>query len=100
MPRPGGCKIATDDFKRTPVVNFKKFGNDSLEFLAWYYVREVLDQWRTAGLVQEAIDQRFREEGIVVAFPQRTVSYIGGRGKEERTEVHMPPVSPSNPSGA
>lgn len=93
--------IVQDDFKRVPVVNFKKFGNDSLEFRAWYYVREVLDQWRTAGLVQEHIDRRFREEGIVVAFPQRTVSYMGDRGKDEGTpKVHMPPVSPTGTSGA
>ena len=87
--------IVTDDFKRKPVVNFKKFGDDSLEFRAWYYVREVLDQWRTAGLVQEHMDRRFREEGIVVAFPQRTVSYMGDRGGDERPKVHMPPVSPT-----
>jgi small-conductance mechanosensitive channel len=75
--------VVLDDYERKPLVNFKKFGNDSLEFRAWYYVREVLDQWRTAGLVQETIDKRFREEGIVVAFPQRTVSYVGDRFKEE-----------------
>jgi small-conductance mechanosensitive channel len=91
--------IVKDDFKRKPVVNFKKFGNDSLEFRAWYYVREVLDQWRTAGLVQEEMDRRFREQGIVVAFPQRTISYRGDRGAGT-DPVHMPPVSPSNPSGA
>ncbi len=75
--------VVHDDYERKPLVNFKKFGNDSLEFRAWYYVREVLDQWRTAGLVQETIDKRFREQGIVVAFPQRTVSYVGDRFKEE-----------------
>lgn len=91
--------VVTDDYKRRPVVNFKKFGNDSLEFRAWYYVREVLDQWRTAGLVQEHMDRRFREEGIVVAFPQRTVSYRGDRNKET-DPVHMPPVNPTSPSGA
>ena len=87
--------VVTDDFKRKPVVNFKQFGDDSLEFRAWYYVREVLDQWRTAGLVQEHMDKRFREEGIVVAFPQRTVSYMGDRGKDERPKIHMPPVKPT-----
>jgi len=74
--------VVQDDMERRPVVNFKEFGNDSLEFLSWYYVREVLDQWRTKGLVQEYVDRRFKEEGIVVAFPQRTVSYRGDRGKE------------------
>jgi small-conductance mechanosensitive channel len=76
--------VVQDDFERRPVVNFKAFGNDSLEFLSWYYVREVLDQWRTKGLVQEHVDRRFKEEGIVVAFPQRTVSYMGDRSKEEK----------------
>ena len=89
--------VVTDDFKRKAIVNFKQFGDDSLEFLAWYYVREVLDQWRTAGLVQEHMDKQFREEGIVVAFPQRTVSYLGDRAKDEQPKVHMPPV---NPTGA
>jgi small-conductance mechanosensitive channel len=93
--------VVQDDYKRKPVVNFKKFGNDSLEFRAWYYVREVLDQWRTAGLVQEQVDKRFREEGIVVAFPQRTVSYLGDRDKEGGSpKVHMPPVSPGAPSSS
>ncbi|NIP33652.1 MAG: mechanosensitive ion channel, partial [Thermoplasmata archaeon] len=91
--------IVQDDFKRKPVVNFKKFGNDSLEFRAWYYVREVLDQWRTAGLVQEHIDKRFREEGIVVAFPQRTVSYLGDRAiDDDKPTVHTPPVNPAGAS--
>lgn len=76
--------VVLDDYKRKPLVNFKKFGDNSLEFRAWYYVREVLDQWRTAGLIQETIDKRFRDEGIVVAFPQRTVSYMGDRSKEEK----------------
>jgi len=95
----GQPSVVNDDFKRKPVVNFKKFGDDSLEFRAWYYVREVLDQWRTAGLVQEHVDKRLREEGIVVAFPQRTVSYRGDRAKDkdDKPPVHMPPV---NPTGA
>ncbi len=76
--------VVQDDFERKPVVNFKEFGDDSLEFLSWYYVREVLDQWRTKGLVQEHVDRRFKEEGIVVAFPQRTVSYMGDRSKEPK----------------
>jgi small-conductance mechanosensitive channel len=86
--------VVQDDMKRRPVVNFRKFGDNSLEFRAWYYVREVLDQWRTAGLVQEHIDRRFQEEGIVVAFPQRTVSYLGDRAgeKEERSPIKPTPT--------
>ena len=88
--------VVHDDLKRRPVVNFRRFGDNSLEFRAWYYVREVLDQWRTAGLVQEHIDRRFREEGIVVAFPQRTVSYLGDRkgdrgGTGDRLPVRSTP---------
>ena len=41
------------------------------------------------------MDKRFREEGIGVAFPQRTVSYMGDRGKDERPKIHMPPVKPT-----
>lgn len=54
-------------------VRFKNFADSSLDFSLRVWVNEVVKQWEVTSDLREAIDRRFREEGIEIPFPQRTV---------------------------
>lgn len=57
-----------------PVVWFTDFGESSLNFTlaAWYPAAG--DRWSAMIDMRYEIDRRFREEGIEIPFPQRTLS--------------------------
>ncbi len=59
----------------SPSVFFVGFGDSALDFEARVFVKEVTNHGRSRILHQlhMAIDQTFREHGIVIAFPQRDV---------------------------
>lgn len=69
-------EVVIDDDLRRPRVNFMDFGNSALEFRVRFFVKNVLEQWRVKTVVREHIDRRFREEGITIPFPQRTLSVL------------------------
>ncbi len=56
-----------------PFVLFQDFGASSLDFDLRCYTADVNSRIRIASNLRFAIDQRFREEGIVIPFPQRVV---------------------------
>ena len=58
-----------------PVVLFTDFGDNSLNFRAyfWIRVREVMDRRRIESDVRYRIDHLFRAARITIAFPQRDV---------------------------
>lgn len=58
-----------------PIILFKNFGDNSLVFEVhfWLRMRTMMDQKQIESAVRFRIDQLFREEGIVIAFPQRDV---------------------------
>jgi small-conductance mechanosensitive channel len=58
-----------------PMVLFRDFAESCLLFEArfWITVRSLLDRPLIESDVRYAIDERFREEGISIAFPQRDV---------------------------
>ncbi len=60
---------------REPLVLFENFGDSSLEFSLLFDIKlnNLLDERRITSSVREVIDQKFRAEGIVIAFPQRDV---------------------------
>jgi small-conductance mechanosensitive channel len=61
--------------KPEPIVLFRSFGNDSLLFEVWFWVR--IQNYTNRAVVEsdvhEKIDTLFREAGLVIAFPQRDV---------------------------
>lgn len=75
--------VILDDQDKEPRVRFIDFGDSALQFRLLYSVKDVLEQWRVATAVREHIDRRFREEGITIPFPQRTVSFLGQRPGQE-----------------
>jgi potassium efflux system protein len=58
-----------------PVVFFDDFGDSSLVFEAqfWISMKRPTDRRRALSTVRFRIDELFRENGIVIAFPQRDV---------------------------
>jgi len=58
-----------------PVVLFEDFGDSALIFeaLFWIVLDRPMDQRRTLSDLRYRLDDRFREDAIVIAFPQRDV---------------------------
>jgi small-conductance mechanosensitive channel len=58
-----------------PIILFTGFGDNSLNFEVhfWIRMRTVMDRLQVESAVRYRVDQLFREEGIVIAFPQRDV---------------------------
>ena len=63
--------------KPAPVVFFKNFGNNALEFSLsfWIKVKHILDLRTVPSDIRFRIDELFREHGIVIAFPQNDLHF-------------------------
>jgi len=53
-----------------PATYFLAFGESSLDFEVWYFT-VMADRLRVLSEVHAAVDQRFREAGVEIPFPQR-----------------------------
>jgi len=56
-----------------PRVHFEQFGDSSLILTLRAYIGNVSDRLPATTELHQAIDQKFRAAGIVIAFPQRDV---------------------------
>ena len=58
-----------------PIVLFQDFADSSLVFEVhfWIHMKRMMDGAKIRSEVRIAIDDAFREAGIVIAFPQRDV---------------------------
>ncbi|MCB0635503.1 MAG: mechanosensitive ion channel, partial [Lewinella sp.] len=54
-----------------PFVRFVNFGDSSLDFELYFWSRELLPIEDIKSDLRFIIDRRFREEHIVIPFPQR-----------------------------
>ena len=62
--------------KPEPYVVFKDFGESSLDFELRCYTTDIWSGWSIPSDLRYEIDRRFREEGIDIPFPQRSL-HIG-----------------------
>lgn len=62
--------------KPEPTVVFKDFGESSLDFELRCYTNDIWTGWSIPSDLRYEIDARFREEGIEIPFPQRSL-HIG-----------------------
>lgn len=71
-----------------PIVLFLDFGESSLNFEVrfWIRVHDIGDKLLIQSQVRFAIDDRFREEGIQIAFPQRDLHIDAARPLPVRIE--------------
>lgn len=58
-----------------PEVEFRQFGQSSLTFLLRVWIDQQVDRFRIASDLHFAIDAAFRENEIVIAFPQVDVHF-------------------------
>lgn len=54
-----------------PFVRFNDFGDSSLDFQVYFWVREPFLVENTKSEIRYAIDEAFREHGVQIPFPQR-----------------------------
>jgi small-conductance mechanosensitive channel len=54
-----------------PMVRFEKFGDSSLNFELIYWVDGPYERWITLSELNFAIDEAFRQNNIIIPFPQR-----------------------------
>jgi len=77
--------VNDDDY---PAVFFTDHGDFALEFNLLYRMNEYTDRWKVLDKVHTQVDKRFAEEGIVVAFPTRTLHHINAYpGDPSRTDA-------------
>lgn len=60
----------------SPFVRFQDFGESSLDFTLYFFTRNLMIIEDIKSDVRLEIDKLFREEGIVIPFPQRVVRSI------------------------
>ncbi len=65
------------------VVRMIQLGESSLVMRAWAWAESAMDAFVMHCDVNESIKKRFDKEGIVIPFPQRTISYIEPPKEEE-----------------
>jgi small-conductance mechanosensitive channel len=60
---------------REPIVLFEDFGSSSLDFslIVDIKLNNLLDERKVTSTIREAIDKKFRENDVVIAFPQQDV---------------------------
>jgi small-conductance mechanosensitive channel len=75
-----------------PIVLFADFGSSSLDFEVhfWIEMQRMMDRRRVESEIRQAIDRRFREAGIVIAFPQRDVHLDAARPLEVVVRDRVP----------
>lgn len=54
-----------------PIVHFRDFGNSSLDFMVHFYSSNLFRIETVKSDIRFTIDQKFRENGITIPFPQR-----------------------------
>jgi MscS family membrane protein len=61
------------DLGQEPLVRFTEFADSALTFKLFVWVDDLRNQWRVAHEIRKSIDYKFRQNDIVIPFPQHTV---------------------------
>lgn len=69
--------------KPSPFVLFEDFGDSALIFSVNFFVTDSFVDPKIKSQVRYKIDQKFREHGITIPFPQRDVHFFDRSGKIE-----------------
>ncbi len=72
-----------------PIVRLSEFQDSAILLRMFTWVSHLSEQWKVGSEIREGILKRFREEGIVIPFPQRTVHFPE---REARPEEGIKPV--------
>jgi len=72
--------VLSDSSVPEPFVLFREFADSSLNFELRCHIRNIDNRLRVISDINFAIDKAFREEGVVIPFPQRDVHIYQSRG--------------------
>jgi potassium efflux system protein len=75
---------------RPPQVLFTDFGESSLDFELRVFVEDVANRLQVMSELHQAVDQRFREKGVEIPFPQRDI-HIRSPKPSASAPVDAPP---------
>jgi potassium efflux system protein len=78
----------------TPRVFFLAFGESSLDFEVRVWISDVENRRQVQSELHQAIDRRFRELGIEIAFPQRDL-HVRSIDESVRSASISPKDNPS-----
>ncbi|MCB9479165.1 MAG: mechanosensitive ion channel [Deltaproteobacteria bacterium] len=77
-----------------PVVYFKEFADSSLNFDLLFWTMNVRDRFLIVSEMNKRVDDRFRDEGVTIPFPQRDLwvkEYPPGKLAQEAMSADIPP---------
>jgi small-conductance mechanosensitive channel len=69
-----------------PQVLFVNFGESSLDFQLRVWISNIDDRFSVKSQLHQEIDSRFRQAGIVIAFPQRDLHL---RSADKSASAHL-----------
>ncbi|MCB0823865.1 MAG: mechanosensitive ion channel [Bacteroidales bacterium] len=69
-------KVENISKKPVPFVRFNNFGNSSLDFQLYFFTEDSFRVENTKSNLRFMIDDKFRENGIKIPFPQRDIHVI------------------------
>jgi len=75
--------VITDTPKYQPLILFREFGDSSLKFEMYCVIRDVNKKFLVGSELNFAIDKLFRENHVVIAFPQRDIHIRDWIAKKE-----------------
>ena len=75
--------MVTDGSSPKPRVLFLRFGDSSLDFELRCHIQDIDERMSVISDLNFAIDAAFRENGIVIPFPQRDVHIKNQPGKDD-----------------
>lgn len=81
-----------------PSVRFMNFGNNSLDFVLFAWFNNTAERWDFMTNAKFRILELFREHGVDIPFPQRTLSTLGG--KPIRVQVEPTSSAEGSPARA
>jgi potassium efflux system protein len=80
-----------------PIVHFEQFADSSLNLTLRIFVGSTSDRLSSQTDVLTRIDRKFKEAGIVIAFPQRDVHLYPGDGAAAATAQDETGAGPAAP---
>lgn len=70
--------IKSNEDGKYPFVRFVDFGDSALLFEVYFWSRDIFPIESTKSDIRYLIDKRFREEGVIIPFPQRDLHLKSG----------------------
>ena len=68
--------VVNNNPSQSPYTRLSSFDDSAITFALWVYVDDFKKEWRVRSELRERINQRFKEEGVEIPFPQTVVTLV------------------------